>query len=54
MGNIADLLSVSMNKIKEMIDANTIIGTPIVEGSTIIIPVSRLQDRKSTRLNSSH
>ena len=42
MGNIADLLSVSMNKIKEMIDANTIIGTPIVEGSTIIIPVSRL------------
>ena len=42
MGNIADLLSVSMNKIKEMIDANTIIGTLIVECSTIIIPVSRL------------
>lgn len=42
MGNIADLLSVSMNKIKEMIDANTIIGTPIVEGGAVIIPVSRL------------
>ena len=42
MGNIADLLSVSMNKIKEMIDANTIIGTPIIEGGTIIIPVSKL------------
>ena len=42
MGNIADLLNVSMNKIKEMIDANTIIGTPIIEGETIIIPVSKL------------
>lgn len=42
MGNIADLLNVSMNKIKEMIDANTIIGTPIVDGETTIIPVSKL------------
>ncbi|MDE7263916.1 MAG: GerW family sporulation protein [Anaeroplasmataceae bacterium] len=42
MGNIADLLNVSMNKIKEMIDANTIIGTPIVENGTVIIPVSKL------------
>lgn len=42
MGNISELLNVSMNKIKEMIDANTIIGTPIIEESTIIIPVSRL------------
>lgn len=42
MGNISDLLSVSMNRIKDMIDANTIIGTPIVEGKLIIIPVSRV------------
>lgn len=42
MGNITDLLNVSMNKIKEMIDANTIIGTPIIQDTTIIIPVSRL------------
>ncbi|MDE5855863.1 MAG: GerW family sporulation protein [Anaeroplasmataceae bacterium] len=42
MGNITDLLNVSMNKIKEMIDANTIIGTPITEGETLIIPVSKL------------
>ena len=42
MGNISELLNVSMDKIKEMIDANTIIGTPIIEGTTIIIPVSRL------------
>ncbi len=42
MGNIADLLSVSLNKIKEMIDANTIIGTPIIENGTTIIPISKL------------
>lgn len=42
MGNITDLLNVSMNKIKEMIDANTIIGTPIKEGETLILPVSKL------------
>lgn len=42
MGNIVDLINVSMNKIKEMIDANTIIGTPIIQGDTIIIPVSKL------------
>lgn len=42
MGNITDLLNVSMNKIKEMIDANTIIGTPIIEKDTVIIPISKL------------
>lgn len=42
MGNITDLLNVSMNKIKEMIDANTIIGTPIIENGVVIIPVSKL------------
>lgn len=42
MGNITDLLNVSMNKIKEMIDANTIIGTPIIEQGAVIIPISKL------------
>lgn len=42
MGNIADLLNVSMNRIKEMIEANTIVGTPIIQGDTIIIPVSKV------------
>lgn len=42
MGNITDLLNVSMNKIKEMIDANTIIGTPIIENGAVIIPISKL------------
>lgn len=37
---IKDLLSVSMKCINDMIDANTIIGTPIVYNKTTIIPVS--------------
>ena len=40
--NITDLLQVLMNSIKEMIDANTIIGTPLHQEGTIIIPVSRV------------
>lgn len=39
---ISDLLNVSMTSIKEMIDANTIIGTPINYSNAIIIPVSKL------------
>lgn len=40
--NISDLLHVSMNSIKDMIDANTIIGTPMQQQETTIIPVSRV------------
>lgn len=39
---ISDLLNVSMKSLKEMIDANTIIGTPINYSGAIIIPVSRV------------
>ena len=39
---ISDLLNVSMSCIKEMIDANTIIGTPISYGDVTIIPVSKV------------
>ncbi len=39
---ISDLLSVSMKCINEMIDANTIIGTPITYNKTTIIPVSKV------------
>ncbi|MBO5712523.1 MAG: GerW family sporulation protein [Acholeplasmatales bacterium] len=39
---ISDLLNVSMSCIKEMIDANTIIGTPISFEGITIIPVSRV------------
>ena len=39
---ISELLQVSMNHIKDMIDANTIIGTPIHQEGITIIPVSRV------------
>lgn len=43
MGNIiSELLQVSMNQIKDMIDANTIIGTPLKQGNITIIPVSKV------------
>lgn len=39
---ISDLLNVSMKCLNEMIDANTIIGSPITYNQTTIIPVSRV------------
>lgn len=40
---VQDLLGVSMEKIKEMVDVNTVVGTPIVlpDGITLI-PVSKV------------
>ena len=41
--NVQNLLGVSMEKIKEMIDVNTIIGEPITSpDGTLIIPVSKV------------
>ena len=37
-----DLMSTAMEKIRTMVDANTIIGTPIQTGDVTLIPVSRL------------
>ena len=39
---ISDLLGVSMSCLKEMIDANTIVGTPICYEGITIIPVSKV------------
>ena len=40
---INDMIGVTMNKIREMVDVNTIIGTPIETGTGItIIPVSKV------------
>ena len=40
---IKDLMGVSMEKIKEMVDVNTIIGTPIQSpDGTVIIPISKV------------
>lgn len=39
---VKDLLGVSMDKIKQMVDVNTIVGDPIYAGKTTIIPVSKV------------
>ena len=40
---IGDLMSTTMQKIREMVDVNTIIGTPIrTEDGITLIPVSKL------------
>lgn len=39
---ISELLQVSMNQLKDMIDANTIIGTPLHQENITIIPISKL------------
>ena len=40
---VNNLLGVSMDKIKEMVDVNTIVGTPIhTDDGVTLIPVSRL------------
>ena len=40
---VNDLLGVSMEKIREMVDANTVVGTPITTpDGTVLIPVSKI------------
>lgn len=39
---INDLMSTTMQKIREMVDANTIVGTPIRTEDITLIPISRL------------
>lgn len=40
---IEGLMGVTLEKIKQMVDANTVIGTPIVTGDgTTVIPVSKI------------
>lgn len=41
--NVQGLMGVSVDKIREMVDANTVVGTPIAVGDgTTIIPVSKV------------
>lgn len=41
--NVQNLLGVSMEKIKEMADANTVIGNPVTTpDGTVLIPVSKV------------
>ncbi|MEG1857276.1 MAG: GerW family sporulation protein [Pseudoflavonifractor sp.] len=39
---ISDLMGTTMQKIREMVDVNTIIGQPIAAGEVTIIPVSKV------------
>ena len=41
--NVSDVLSASMSKVREMVDANTVVGSPITvsEGPTLI-PISKI------------
>lgn len=41
--NVSEVLGASMSKVREMVDANTVVGEPIVLGEDItLIPVSRI------------
>ena len=41
--NVEGLMGVSVEKIREMVDANTVIGTPMtLADGTTIIPVSKI------------
>lgn len=47
---VNNLLGVSMDKIKEMVDVNTVIGDPITTpDGTTVIPVSRVRLRLCRR-----
>lgn len=39
---IGDLMNTTMQKIREMVDVNTIVGKPIQAGDVTIIPVSKV------------
>ena len=41
--NVSELLGASMAKVREMVDANTVVGTPISTGDgTTLIPISKV------------
>lgn len=41
--NVSEILGASMSKVREMVDANTVIGSPIDAGNgTTIIPISKI------------
>lgn len=40
--DVNELLGVSMDRIREMVDVDTVVGTPITVGAVTLIPVSRV------------
>ena len=39
---VNELLDVSMDRIKQMVDVDTVVGTPITVGTVTLIPVSKI------------
>ena len=39
---VSELLGVTMDRIKEMVDVDTVIGTPITVGDVTLIPISKV------------
>ncbi len=39
---ISELMNITMDRIRDMMDANTIVGNPIEAGDITLIPISRL------------
>ena len=39
---VSELMSETIQRIREAVDANTVVGTPIVAGEVTLIPVSRI------------
>ena len=46
---VSELMSETIQRIREAVDANTVVGTPIVAGEITLIPVSRIFDRAAAR-----
>ena len=40
--NLKGIMDVSMDKLRAMVDADTVIGTPIILGEVTLIPVSKV------------
>ncbi|MDR0889084.1 MAG: sporulation protein YtfJ [Oscillospiraceae bacterium] len=40
--NVSELLAASMSKVRDMVDANTVVGAPITVGEVTLIPVSKI------------
>lgn len=40
--SVQGVLGMSMDKIKEMVDVNTVIGTPITVGKVTLVPISKV------------
>ena len=40
--NLSDVIDITMDKVKSLMETNTIVGEPMYFGSTVIIPISKV------------